>query len=268
MKKNTIFIIVLLILIISIIILNLIYKVPKLPVLCYHNIATCEEKNNFPNEQVWTIDVENFEEHLKYLQKNDYKTLTMKEFTDWKAGNINLPFKSVLITFDDGFLSNYEYAFPLLEKYNMNATVFVVGTFIQNGKETWTGNLNDYMSPNVLEKTRQKYPNIEFYSHSYNMHYQGAIENLTDQEIEVDIKKFDNEIIKNNNIYCYPFGAYNEKMLNVLKNSKYKYAFIFGPTSKEYRKAKREDNDLLIPRLNVSSGMNVNKFGLRLLMPF
>ena len=48
-----------------------IYKESKVAVLCYHNIATFEEKNNFPNEQVWTIDVGNFEEQLKYLQKNN-----------------------------------------------------------------------------------------------------------------------------------------------------------------------------------------------------
>jgi len=191
----------------------------------------------------------------------------MKEFTDWKDGNIDLPFKSVLITFDDGFLSNYQYAFPLLKEYNMNATVFIVGTFTQNGKDNWTGNLNEYMSARILEKTKLEYPNIEFYSHSYNMHYQGAIDNLTEQEIERDIKEF-STVIENNDIYCYPFGSYNDKMLNALKNNKYKYAFIFGPTSKEYRKVSRDDDSLLIPRLNISSGMNVNKFGLRLLMPF
>ncbi len=40
----------------------------------------------------------------------------MDEFYNWKIGNLNLPYKSVLITFDDGFLSNYEYAFKLLKK--------------------------------------------------------------------------------------------------------------------------------------------------------
>lgn len=268
MKKNVLLLIMLIVLIISIIILIYIYREPKIPVLCYHNIATFEEKNNFPSEEVWTIDVENFEEQLQYLQKNNYKTLTMKEFTDWKSGELNLPFKSVLITFDDGFLSNYQYAFPLLKKYNMNATVFIVGNFIENGKEIWTGNLNDYMSLDLIEKSKQEYPNIEFYSHSYNMHYQGAIENLKEAEIESDIKEFNATVIENNDIYCYPFGAYNEKMLNALKNNEYKYAFVFGPTSKEYRKASKEDDNLLIPRLNISSGMNINKFALRLLLPF
>lgn len=161
-----------------------------------------------------------------------------------------------------------EYAFPLLKKYNMNATVFIVGSFLENGKDIWTGNLNDYMSESIIEKSKKEYPNIEFYSHSYNMHYQGAVDNLTEVEIENDIKMFNANVIENKYIYCYPFGAYNDKMLNALKSNEYKYAFIFGPTSNEYRKASRKDNNLLIPRLNVSSGMNIKKFGLRLLMPF
>lgn len=268
MKNKVAIILAIIIMIIGISSLSLLYKKPKIAVLCYHNISTIEEINDYPNERVWTIDVENFEEQLKYLKKNNYKTLTMKEFIEWKDGKIELPFKSVLITFDDGFLSNYEYAFPLLKHYNMNATVFVVGTFLQNGKDKWTGNLNDYMSENIIEKTNQEYTNIEFYSHSYNMHYQGAIDNLSEQEIENDIEKFNTLVIENNDIYCYPFGAYNDKMLNALQNQEYKYAFIFGPTSKEYRKSSRKDDNLLIPRLNISSGMNINKFALRLLMPF
>jgi hypothetical protein len=57
------------------------------------------------------------------------------------------------------------------------------------------------------------------------------------------------------NIYCYPFGAYNDDMVKALKEERFKMAFIFGPTNKEYRKASRDDDDFLIPRLNVSYGI-------------
>ena len=73
---------------------------PKVPVICYHNIATQEEKDKFPDEADWIITVENFEEHLQYLQKHNYKTLTTQEFYEWKQGKIELPYKSVLITFE------------------------------------------------------------------------------------------------------------------------------------------------------------------------
>ena len=241
------------------------HKNPEIAVLCYHNIGTAEEKEKFPDEKDWVITVEKFREHLDYLKDNNYKTLTMDEFYDWKIGKISLPYKSVLITFDDGFLSNYEYAFPLLKEYNMNATVFVVGSFIENSKEnTWDGNLKTYMSKEILLKLEEEFPNIEVYSHSYNLHYQGAI-NQQENVLLDDIKKFEN-FYKKTDVFCYPFGQYNISIETALESSGYKMAFKYGPNKLDYKKASKKDNNFEIPRLNMSHGMSKFKFGLRLLM--
>lgn len=264
-KKNILITILLLILILSIITLTYLYKNPKIPVLCYHNIATQNEKENYPEESDWTITTDNFKEHLDYLKNNNYKTLTMDEFYNWKIGNLNLPYKSVLITFDDGFLSNYEYAFKLLKEYNMNATIFVVGSFIDNSTTNeWNGNIKTYMTKDILENLKNEYPNIEIYSHSYNLHYQGAINQNKDVLMQ-DIENFDN-FYPNTDILCYPFGQYNDNIEDGLKESNYKMAFRYGPNKKDYKKASRNDNIYEIPRLNVSHGMSVFKFALRLFM--
>ena len=265
MKNKRLKILSAILIIITIIILVIIIKKHRVAVLCYHNISTSDEKQNFPDEQDWTITVENFEEQLKYLQRNNYKTLTMDEFYKWKQGEINVPYKSVLITFDDGFLSNYQYAFPLLKKYNMNATVFIVGSFIDNSTENeWQGNIKTYMSNEILEKVKDEYPNIEIYSHSYNLHYQGAI-NQNIEELKNDIETF-NTKFENIDVYCYPFGQYNDNMKQALKEENYKMAFKYGPNRNDYRKASRKDDNFEIPRLNVSHGMSVNKFAIRLIM--
>lgn len=264
-KKNILKTIFLLILILLILTLTYLYKNPKIPVLCYHNIATQDEKANYPEESDWTITTDNFKEHLDYLKNNNYKTLTMDEFYNWKIGNLNLPYKSVLITFDDGFLSNYKYAFKLLKEYNMNATVFVVGSFIDSSTTNeWNGNIKTYMTKDILENLKNEYPNIEIYSHSYNLHYQGAI-NQDKEALMQDIKDFDN-FYPNNDILCYPFGQYNDNIEECLKESNYKMAFRYGPDKKDYKKASRNDNIYEIPRLNVSHGMSVFKFALRILM--
>lgn len=264
-KKNILITILLIILILSIITLTYLYKNPKIPVLCYHNIATQNEKENYPEESDWTITTDNFKEHLDYLKNNNYKTLTMDEFYNWKIGNLNLPYKSVLITFDDGFLSNYEYAFKLLKEYNMNATIFVVGSFIDNSTTNeWNGNIKTYMTKDILENLKNEYPNIEIYSHSYNLHYQGAINQNKDVLMQ-DIENFDN-FYPNTDILCYPFGQYNDNIEDCLKESNYKMAFRYGPNKKDYKKASRNDNIYEIPRLNVSHGMSVFKFALRLFM--
>lgn len=266
MKKITL-IIASLIIIIGIILFFL-YKEPKVSVLCYHNVSTMEEKMNFPEEKDWIIDVQNFEEHLKYLKEHNYKTLTTKELIDWKNGEVDLPNKSVMLTFDDGFLSNYKYAFPLLKKYEMNAVVFVIGNYmLQDDKKEWDGNVKKYMNLDIMEKAKKEYPNIEFASHSLNLHYHNSVNEKNKEEMEKDLKGFNAQII-NTNVYAYPFGAYNDNMIKSLKDAGYEMAFIYGPTKKEYRKVSRKDDIYKMPRLNMSYGMDIFKFGLRLMMPF
>lgn len=266
--KKIVIITVTLILIITISVITYLYKDPKIAVLCYHNIATIKEKESFPEEKDWVIDVENFEEHLKYLKEHNYKTLTINEFIQWKQGKINLPYKSVLITFDDGFLSNYQYAFPLLKKYNMNAVVFLIGNYMQTQKTAkWDGNIKQYMNLEIIEKAKQEYKNIEFASHSLQLHYHNSINEKTKEELINDLNQFSKSIV-NTKAYAYPFGAYNSNMIDALEQANYEIAFIYGPTKKEYRKASRKDDIYKIPRLNVSYGMSKSKFGLRLILPF
>ena len=267
MKKKIIISVIVLILITIIGVTIYILNNPKIAVLCYHNIGTAAEKENFLQEKEWTIDVENFEEQLKMLKDNNYKTLTLDEFYQWKQGKIDLPYKSVLITFDDGFLSNYQYAFPLLKKYNMNATVFLIGNYMPEENEQWNGNLKTYMSKQTIQKAKEEYPNIEFASHSYALHEPGLINEKNYEDFLQDGKDFRQKVI-DTDIYCYPFGAYNDDMIKSLKQNNYKMAFIFGPNKDDYRKASKNDDIYLIPRLNVSYGMEPNKLLLRLLMPF
>lgn len=260
--KKILVILIVLILLVSLI-LYLLYKEPKVAVLCYHNIATQAEKENFPEEIKWTIDVDNFKEQMEYLYKNNYKTLTLDEFYEWKKGNLKVPFKSVLITFDDGFLSNYQYAFPILKQYNINATVFLIGSYAEIGKDKWTGSLHDYMSKNIIEKCKEEYSNINFASHTYALHEKDIIYSIEKDKIQNDINSLEN-IIKTYYI-AYPYGEFTEELIEQLKNKNYRSAFIYGPERKDYRKASRKDDDYKIPRLNISSGMNINKFKLRLM---
>lgn len=272
MKKKSILLYSILIIMIILIVTGAIgiyqlYKEPKVPVLCYHNVGTKDDMKRAPDEKIWTMQKENFEEEMKYLYDAGYRTLTMDEFYEWKKGNIELPLKSILITFDDGYLANYHYAFPILKKYNINATVFLIGNNIRKDNPEWSGNLIDYMSVNLINKCKTEYPNIEFQSHSIKLHKKGSIKDRPKKELEDDAKQF-RELIKSANYYAYPFGDYNEKMIEALKKSKYKLAFIYGPNKEDYRKASRSDDDYLIPRLNIHNDMSLLKYKYRLLMPF
>ena len=73
-----------------------------------------------------TVAPDSFEEKLKYLAQNGYRTLSGQEFRASMSGEIAIPPHSVLLTFDDGRASLYSVAFPLLQKYGFRAVAFII----------------------------------------------------------------------------------------------------------------------------------------------
>ena len=224
----------------------------KIAILGYHGVLP--KKENTTNDSM-IIDLEKFEEEIKLLKKMGYKSLTLKDLYCWKNKQCKKSHKSVLITFDDGYYNNYKYAFAILKKYNMNGVVFAVGKYVENGVN------EQYFNMDTVEKIKKEYPNIEIASHTYDLHIRGE---KTYEEVNNDIKKMD-QLYKTRYL-AYPFGAYNDDYVKALKDNNFKLAFTFGP-DKEHRKADIKDDNLKLPRLNISKEMPLWKFALRLLLP-
>lgn len=242
---------------ICILFLILIYHNQTVAVLGYHDFIKHEDRVKQKIQDNLVMDIENFEKQLKYLKKHHYKTLTLDEFFCYHNKTCKIPKKSVLITMDDGYMSNYELAFPLLKKYDMHAVVFYVGN-------NYDGHNKNYMNIDIIKKIKNEYPNIEVASHSYNLHEDGAIDRGINY-IKEDFRKM-HEII-NTSYFAYPYGHYNDDIIEVLKDNNYKLAFTFGP-EKNHRKAKISDDAYLISRLNISNDLPLWKFILRLKLPY
>ncbi len=95
-----------------------------IPVMMYHHV-------NEQKETSVSISPARFEEQIKYLSDNGYRSLHLPEFFKYLDG-WDIPEKVIVITFDDGYADNYRYAYPILKKYNMKATIFLVTAFIKN----------------------------------------------------------------------------------------------------------------------------------------
>lgn len=193
------------------------------------------------------ISISKFEEQLKYLKENGYKALTMDEFRKWMYGEINVPQKSVLITIDDGAQGtgkhNGNLLIPMLEKYQTHATLFLI---------TGWWSISNYKSA---------YLDVE--SHTHNMHTEGYCSGvsrgakmlcLSEEEVIDDLKKSIN-ITGSNDAFCYPFYAYNERSINILKNLGFKLAFAGG----NY-KATRSSNKYAIPRFHIYDNITMDEF--------
>lgn len=84
----------------------------KIPILLYHNFVTTVPESD-PDNFAYINTPESFEENIKTFLENGYTIISMKELADSYDGKIEFPNKPLIITFDDGYYSNYEYIYPI-----------------------------------------------------------------------------------------------------------------------------------------------------------
>lgn len=94
------------------------------PVLMHHHVS--------PSPGMITVSPENFESQIAWLAREGWTSLTLDQYAGFLAGK-PVPRKSIVITFDDGYLDNWVYAHPILQKYGMHAVVFVVTGWMGEG---------------------------------------------------------------------------------------------------------------------------------------
>lgn len=92
----------------------------QVPILLYHHIS--ED----------TLTQEQFQTEMQLLKDGGYHTVSFDQIFDFVEKGTPLPEKPVCLTFDDGYLSNYEIAYPLLKEYGMKATFFAIGATVGN----------------------------------------------------------------------------------------------------------------------------------------
>jgi peptidoglycan/xylan/chitin deacetylase (PgdA/CDA1 family) len=135
--------------------------------------------------------------------------------------------KSIILTFDDAFKNFIEYALPVLEKFKLPAYVFVpaglVGTYNKWDFEKINVKL-PLMDWKDLELIQKK--GIKIGSHALTHPFLTKInETEAKKEIEFSKKILEDKLGIEIDTFCYPYGDYNEKIVQIVKESGYKYAF-------------------------------------------
>lgn len=105
-----------------------VYKKGYIPTLMYHKIK--DQVENTEDDQSMSVSTANFEAQLKALLEAGYTPINFKQLKDYLEGKVGLPKKPILITADDGYLCNYTKAYPILKKYNVQATFFVTSLYV------------------------------------------------------------------------------------------------------------------------------------------
>ena len=232
-----------------------------IPVLTYHRITTNAAKKSIYSDKDLAVSASLFKRQMKWLKDNGYHTISTSEMRDWLVDGAFLPKKSVLLTIDDGFYETYYVAYPILKKYGLKATSFIVG--INTGETTDRfdpkSTQDHFLGMDIIAKLRKEYPKLEFQSHTYDMHHYGKpgvgrAVTWSRKQIDADFKA--NEMFGFTAI-AYPYGHAPKKLRDAARATK-RIGVGFG--YRMYYPATRHSDPYKIPRYKVCGDEGMGPF--------
>lgn len=220
-------------------------RTTKVPILLYHHITTEEFTNE---ESISLISPTDFRLHMTAISVN-FTPISLRSYYEYVMcddGSISLPPNPIIVTFDDGYLSNYEIAYPILKELNIPATIFVVTDTV--GAIAGEGKVNN--SHFTWEQAREMEESglIEIQSHTVSHERMTA---LDFGEAVRQMRKSKHDIEVNLGRECdmiaYPYGDYNEEIKTMARNSGYKMQLLVDDKTTE------EDYDVNLPSEGVEN---------------
>ncbi len=196
-----------------------------LPVIMYHHVL---EHGSFGE---YVIPVSLLREDLAYLQEKGYQAVLMQDLIAYADGEGALPEKPVLLTFDDGYESNYRYAYPLLQEYGMKAVISVIGYW----SELYTHEQYKHINYSHLTEAQLRELSdsgiVEIQNHSFHLHSLEGRKGTKKQEQESEEAYREilwNDLSKNQEYlqattgvlpttFTYPFGYVSQESLELVR---------------------------------------------------
>lgn len=191
------------------------------PILNYHKIATIDKLEGVPNNMV--VTPEELEEQLSYFKMQGYSSISYTELYNFLINKKPIPEKSFIISFDDGFQSNYIYLPELLKKYGFKAEIAIVTGLPRKAHGEVTNGASYFTWEHAIEMEESEYINIE--SHTAN-----HANLVKSKDIKLELEGSSNDIFKylgrRTDVIIYPGGSYNDKVIEQAK----KYGYTMGVT--------------------------------------
>jgi len=187
----------------------------KIKVLLYHNIINSEQKKLFNNG----INKNIFRKQITYLQKN-YNFISLSQ--DGKWHNISKEKVNVLLTFDDGFINNYEIVLPILLEFRIQASFFLISKCIEEGNvPSFIQNPRNHQEFRTINTSQAKYmleKGMNIGSHTLD-HNDFSKLSLTDslENAEQSKQYLENNIETPVECFAFPWGFYREEQIEPIK---------------------------------------------------
>ncbi|ERI94791.1 polysaccharide deacetylase [Clostridiales bacterium oral taxon 876 str. F0540] len=218
-------------------------KIKGIPVLMYHSI-------DFQPKNDLKVPKDKFEEQMKYLKENGYTTLTMEELYKALNNMDEIPEKPVVLSFDDGYRDNYTEAYPILKKYNLKGTVFIISDLVDKSTA--------YLSSSQIKEMSNYGINIE----SHTVYHEELNLLSYDRQFKTLARsKKDLEGITGKQItaLAYPVGKYNDNAVKATSEAGYKMAF-----TTRYGFAKKDSGMYTLSRIRINGSDSIATFKAKL----
>ncbi|MDR1558519.1 MAG: polysaccharide deacetylase family protein [Clostridiales bacterium] len=227
---------------------------PQIAVLLYHHLIP-EADNTAFSDNGLVMSVELFARQMEYLYKNQYHTVTSSELRSFLYEKKALPPKSVMITFDDGYMSNYTFAYPILKQYGFKAVLFAITGSVQTKDQEYHPDQLDMISWMQVAAGSDIF---EFASHTHALHTpvngKTGLVSVTPDEAQADLI-LSQKRINNRKLFAYPLGQYNTRVVDMLRNNGVDMAFTIN---KGY--VNQNSNPLLLNRVTVYASCDIKTF--------
>jgi peptidoglycan/xylan/chitin deacetylase (PgdA/CDA1 family) len=169
-----------------------------LPILMYHRFD--------PNvNDGLTVSVAKFEEHLNYLKENNYQPIDFQTLINFQNHKQKLPTNPILLTFDDGYVNNLIYAYPLLQKYGFKATIFLPSHYL-GGSNLWGDGKDEILNYDQLELMDKNVIEYALHSHTH-LDFKRAESQAIENEIVKNISTLNQHQIPFQKVLAYPYGS-------------------------------------------------------------
>lgn len=201
----------------------------RIPVLMYHRVG--EAHNDW--ERKYCVSPELFDAHMAALARRGWQAISPVDFFAWLEDSRQLPERSFLLTFDDGFLGVFEHAGPVLRELSWPATVFLVSG-LTGQRDLWCAAENPcsetypLMDVGHIQALREQ--SFSFQSHT---RHHADLPTLDDESLRVELAGSRSDLSsllgEPVDYLAYPFGRFNDRVIAAAREAGYRAAFSTQP---------------------------------------
>ncbi len=194
----------------------------KIPIVMYHYVEYVQDKGDHTRLSLDTTPY-TFESELKSLINEGYQTYFVKDIPKILEGKIKYDLsKAVVLTFDDGYEDFYLNAFPLIKEYHVKATLFPIYDFINKQGFLTDTEIREIIASGLVEIGSHTLDHVGLKHVSSQVAQKQIVDSKKDLEQEFGIKV---------ESFAYPFGAFNNNVMEMVKQASYSAAVSVIPGS-------------------------------------